>query len=68
MFYTTIDLTNPYVDVRALKAGNKFSSCMTPEAQAKSADRQGARYFAGINGDFFANNDPCGSTVVDGEV
>lgn len=68
VFYTTIDLTNPYVDVRALKAGNKFSSCMTPEAQAKSADRQGARYFAGINGDFFANNAPCGSTVVDGEV
>ncbi|MDO5394369.1 MAG: phosphodiester glycosidase family protein [Bacteroidales bacterium] len=68
LFYTTTDLTNPYVDIRAVKAGNKFSQCATPSAQQKQADREGARYFAGVNADFFANNAPCGSTVVDSEV
>lgn len=68
VFYTTIDLSNPYVDVRVVKAGDVFSSVQTPENQGKSKDRAGARYFAGVNGDFFANSAPCGSTVSDGVV
>lgn len=68
VFYTTTDLTDPNVDIRVVKAGNKFNSCMTPDAQARQADREGARYFAGVNADFFANSAPCGSTVVDGVV
>lgn len=68
VFYTTTDLTNPYVDIRVVKSGNQFTSVSTPETQQKLRDRNGARYFAGTNADFFANSAPCGSTVVDGQV
>lgn len=68
VFYATVDLTNPNVDIRAVKAGNKYVSCMTPQAQAAQMDRPGARYFAGVNADFFSGSAPIGSTVVDGDV
>lgn len=68
VFYATVDLTNPNVEIRAVKAGNKYVSCMTPSAQAAQMDRPGARYFVGVNADFFSNSAPIGSTVVDGDV
>lgn len=68
VFYTTTDLTDPYVDIRVTKAGNKYVGCQTLSAQRAASDREGARYFAGVNADFFGNSSPIGSTVVDGEV
>lgn len=68
VFYTTVDLTNPYVDIRAAKAGNVFSQCQVLPNQAQQYDKEGARYFAGINADFFANSAPVANTIVNGEV
>lgn len=68
IFYTTTDLTNPNVDLRVTKGSKKYVGCQTLSAQQKAYDRAGARYFAGVNADFFGNSAPIGSTVVDGEV
>lgn len=68
VFYTTTDLTNPYVDIRVTKGSNKYVGCQVLSAQRTAADKPGARYFAGVNADFFGNSAPIGSTVVDGEV
>lgn len=68
VFYTTTDLTDPYVDIRVTKASNKFVGCQKLSAQQQANDRAGARYFAGVNADFFGNSAPIGSTIVDGKV
>jgi hypothetical protein len=67
VFYTTTDLTNQYVDVRAIMAGDKVSSTSTVANMAKSHSTSSRTYFAGVNADFFGP-DPCGATVVDNEV
>lgn len=68
VFYTTTDLTDPYVDIRVTKASKKFVGCQKLSAQQQANDRAGARYFAGVNADFFGNSAPIGSTIVDGTV
>lgn len=68
VFYTTTDLTNPYVEMRATKASNKLAACATVTSQAKAYTKEGAQYFAGVNADFFGNQQPIGTTVVDGEI
>ncbi len=68
VFYTTTDLTNPYVDIRVTKGSKKYVGCQTLSKQQAAYDRAGARYFVGVNADFFGNSAPIGSTVVDGEV
>jgi len=68
VFYITVDLTDPYVDVRVTKASDKLTACAPLSSQAKSATKQGAKYFAGVNADFFGNSQPIGSTVVDSEI
>lgn len=68
LHYTTTDLTDPYVDIRVTKGYGKYVGCQTLSVQQRNADRAGARYFAGVNADFFGNSAPIGSTVVDGEV
>lgn len=66
--YTTTDLTDPNVDLRVTKASDKLVGCNTLSAMCKGATREGARYFAGVNADFFGGSQPIGSCVVDGEV
>lgn len=66
--YVTIDLTNPYNDVRVTKAGNKYVGCAKLSAQQAAADTEGARYLAGVNADFFSNNSPIGSCIADGKI
>jgi len=68
IFYTTIDLTHPYVDIRVTKAGNKTAAVQRPSAQSAAYSKPGAQYFAGVNADFFSNSAPCGSTIVDGTI
>lgn len=68
IFYLTVDLTHPYVDLRVTKAGGKPAACQTVTAQGVGTSHPGAKYFAGVNADFFANQAPCGSTVVDGTI
>lgn len=66
--YVTVDLTNPYNDVRVTKANNKYSGLSRLSAQQAAADAPGARYLAGVNADFFGNNAPIGSCIVDGKI
>lgn len=68
VFYTVTDLTNPYVEMRTTKASNKLAACATVSSQAKAYTTEGAQYFAGVNADFFGNQQPIGTTVVDGEI
>ncbi len=67
LFYVTIDLTDPNVDIRVVKAGNKTKSVQTLSTQSNAATVEGAQYFAGVNADFFSDSKPCGSTIVDGK-
>lgn len=68
IFYTTTDLTNPYVEMRAVKANNKLASVTTVTKMAQASNSEGALYFAGVNADFFGNSAPIGTTVVDNNV
>lgn len=66
LFYTVSDITNPYVDMRGTKGGNKVAGAGKVSAQGAAASREGAQYFAGVNADFFSGSIPCGAVVVDG--
>ena len=68
IFYTTTDLSNPYNDVRVVKGKGMTTGCEVMSRQALRNDKAGARYFAGINANFFANLAPVGSCVGDGIV
>ncbi len=68
VFYTTTDLTNNNVDVKHIMANDKLAGLATVSSMAKSKSKEGAQYFVGINADFFANNKPVGSAVVDKEI
>ncbi len=68
VFYTVTDLTNPYVEMRAVMANDKIASCATVSSMAKNHNAEGALHFAGVNADFFGNNAPIGTTVVDSEI
>lgn len=67
LFYTTTDLTNPNAELRVTKAGGTLDAVAKLSTQRNASDRPGARYFAGVNADFFAGKRPCGSVVVDGD-
>lgn len=68
VFYTVTDLTNPNVEMRVIKAKDKLVGCATVSSMAKSKSVEGAQYFAGVNADFFGNQQPIGTTVVDSEI
>ncbi len=69
VFYTTTDLNNQKVDVRTVKANNRYASCTTVSSMANAATTaKGDLYFAGVNADFFGNNAPIGHALVDGEI
>ena len=68
IFYTTTDLTNPYVEMRGVMANNKLASVTTVTKMAQASNKEGALYFAGVNADFFGNSAPIGTTVTDGSV
>lgn len=68
IFYTTTDLTDPYVDVRAIKHTDKLHGTGTVSEAMKSHSSADRTYFSGVNADFFSGTSPCGITVVDGEV
>lgn len=77
VFYCAIDLTNPYVSLSAVCATDKVAGNETISGMARRKSREGAQYFAGINGDFFLTGGktsrgvsvigtPVGATVCDG--
>ena len=79
VFYTTMDMTNPYLSLRGVCATDKLAGNERISAMAQRKSQPGARYFVGVNGDFFNTSGatgrgvsivgtPVGSTVVDGVV
>ena len=58
LFYTTIDLTDPNIDIRVVKSSNSTSSNQTLSTMQKNASREGAQYLIGTNADFFAGTRP----------
>ena len=53
VFYTTIDMTNPWLTLRAVSATDKTAGNETVSAMAQRNDGAGHRFFVGINADFF---------------
>ena len=53
VFYTDVDITNPYVSIKAVSAKDKFAGSETVSQMAKRKDAPGARYYIGVNGDFW---------------
>lgn len=81
VFYLTVDLTNPYIDIRTVCAKDHLAGAQTVTEMAESHSVEGeSLYFAGINGGFFAMsgkaNDgktsivgrPHHATVAEGEI
>lgn len=68
VFYTTTDLSNPYADVRAVSGKGLTTGLEVMSKQAKRNDKAGARYFAGVNANFFSNQAPRGNCIADGEI
>ena len=53
VFYTTIDMTNPYLILRTVSGTDKTAGGEVVSSMAQRNDGPGHRFFAGINGDFF---------------
>lgn len=68
VFYTTTDLTNPYVEMQAVMANDKLGSGATVASIGKSHHKDGALYFAGVNADFFSGSYPIGTIVSNGDI
>ncbi|MEE0979094.1 MAG: phosphodiester glycosidase family protein [Muribaculaceae bacterium] len=68
IFYTVTDLTNPNVEMRVAMANDKYAACATVSSMAKNHSTETEQYFAGVNADFFGNQAPVGSTVVNKEI
>lgn len=68
IFYTTTDLKNKNVDVRAIKHTDRLAGVSTISDAMASHSNDRRKYFAGVNADFFSKTSPCGITVVDSEV
>lgn len=58
IFYTVTDLDNPYVEMRAAKAGNQMRMLETVPDIAQRMNKPGEKYFAGVNADFFNMGEP----------
>lgn len=58
IYYTVTDLTNPYVEMRAAKAGNQMRMLETVPEIAGRMNKPGEKYFAGVNADFFNMGQP----------
>ena len=69
IFYTVTDLSDPYVEMRAAKAGNHMRMLETVPDIAERMTKPGESYFAGVNADFFNMGEPynsIGMCVADG--
>lgn len=67
--YVTVDLTNPYADIRVTKAKNyTWNGISTLSTQHKDNDKEGARYIAGVNANLFYNKVPLGAVIYNGVI
>ncbi len=70
VFYTTTDLSNPYVEMRVSKANNLIKSMRSVSGQSKDNSVEGAQYFVGVNADFFdmSTGTPIGTNILNSEL
>ena len=79
VFYTTIDMTNPYLTLRTVSGNDMTAGGEVVSSMAQRNDGPGHRFFAGINGDFFYTSGttahgvsmvgtPIGSCIGDGVI
>lgn len=74
VFYTTIDLNNPNLELRVVAAQDKLGKTENVKAMATRKDQEGnGQYIAGVNGDFFNNgaggdNMPLGHVIAGGKI
>ena len=53
VFYTTVDLTNPYVKIRAVSGTDMMAGGETVSQMCNRKTQSGQRYYVGVNGDFW---------------
>lgn len=67
IFYTTIDLTNEYADMKVTTANDNASGYAKLSTVCNRKTVPGKKYIAGVNADFFSGSQALGSIVVDGK-
>ncbi|MBR5899419.1 MAG: phosphodiester glycosidase family protein [Muribaculaceae bacterium] len=70
VFYTTTDLSNPYISLKTLKAKDIIYARQTVSGMAMDHDSDSAQYFLGVNGDFYnmRRGNSISSQISDGEL
>ena len=72
VYFLKVDATNPYVTFRAALGRDSIYTGEQPSVLAKRKSKEGAVYFAGTNGDFYATTGyvgyPVSGCVVDYEI
>ena len=53
VYYAKIDLTNPYISFSTVMGQDSFAGTETVRSMSERKSRPGARYFLGVNGDFY---------------
>ena len=66
-FLLAVDTRDPYVQVQQVLGKGKVVGCEVPSSMAKRSTTDTEIYFGGVNGDFFAYEAPCGTTIIDGQ-
>ena len=66
-FLLAVDTRDPYVQVQQVLGKGKVTGCEVPSSMAKRSTTDTEIYFGGVNGDFFAYEAPCGTTIIDGQ-
>lgn len=60
VFYTTVDLTNPYVKIRAVSGTDMMAGGETVSQMCERKTELGQRYYVGVNGDFWLTSGTTG--------
>ena len=72
VFFLKVDASNPYISFKAVLGRDSIYTGEQPSAMAKRKSKEGAVYFAGTNGDFYATTGyvglPIGCTMIDGQI
>lgn len=70
VYYTTTDLSNPYISLKTLKAKDIIYARQTVSGMAMDHDSDSAQYFLGVNGDFYnmRRGNSISSQISDGEL
>ena len=67
VFLLAVDTRDPYVKVEQVLGTGKVTGCERPTKMAERSTTDKKIFFGGVNGDFFANQAPVGTTVVNSE-